>query len=62
VPLGVLLVETVGRKSEGLALLLYVPLLAITTEMAHRLVEKPAMQLKTRLAAPNASGTSGRHS
>jgi peptidoglycan/LPS O-acetylase OafA/YrhL len=62
VPLGVLLVETVGRKSEGLALLLYLPLLAVTTEMAHRLVEKPAMQLKTRLAAPNASGTSGRHS
>ncbi len=60
VPLGVFLVETVGRKSEGLALLLYLPLLALTTEMAHRLVEKPAMRLKTRLAAPGASGDSGR--
>jgi peptidoglycan/LPS O-acetylase OafA/YrhL len=62
VPLGVLLVETVGRKSEALALLLYLPLLAVATEVAHRLVEKPAMQLKHRLAAPAASGTSGRHS
>lgn len=60
VPLGVLLVETVGRKSEGLALLLYLPLLALATEVAHRLVEKPAMKLKTRLAAPGASGDSGR--
>ncbi len=60
VPLGVLLVETVGRKSEGLALLLYLPLLAVLTEVAHRFVEKPAMQLKTRLAAPGASGDSGR--
>ncbi len=60
VPLGVLLVETVGRKSEGLALLMYLPLLALSTELAHRLVEKPAMQLKTRLAAPGASGDSGR--
>ena len=51
-----------GRKSEGLALLLYLPLLAVTTEVAHRFVEKPAMKLKTRLAAPAASGTSGRHS
>ena len=60
VPLGVLLVETVGRKSEGLALLMYLPLLAVSTELAHRLVEKPAMRFKTRLAAPGASGDSGR--
>lgn len=60
VPLGVLLTETIGRKSEGLALLLYLPLLALTTEMAHRLVEKPAMKLKTRMASPGASGDSGR--
>jgi peptidoglycan/LPS O-acetylase OafA/YrhL len=61
VPLGVFLAETVGRKSEPLALLLYLPLLAIATESAHRLVEKPAMKLKTRLAQPGASGDSGRH-
>jgi peptidoglycan/LPS O-acetylase OafA/YrhL len=60
VPLGVLLVETIGRRSEALALLLYLPLLALSTEIAHRWVEKPAMRLKTRLAAPGASGDSGR--
>jgi peptidoglycan/LPS O-acetylase OafA/YrhL len=60
VPLGVLLVETIGRRSEGLALLLYVPLLALCTEVAHKAVEKPAMRLKTRLAEPGASGDSGR--
>lgn len=61
VPLGVLLIETVGRRAPALALAVYLPLLAITTELAHRLVEKPAMRLKTRLAEPGASGTSGRH-
>ncbi len=45
-----------------MALLLYVPLLAVTSEAAHRMVEKPAMKLKTRLASPGVSGTSGRHS
>jgi peptidoglycan/LPS O-acetylase OafA/YrhL len=60
VPLGVLLVETVGRRSEALALLIYLPALVILTELAHRLVEKPAMQLKVRMAQPGASGDSGR--
>ncbi len=62
VPLGVFLIETVGRRSEALSLLLYLPLLAITSEVAHRMVEKPAMRLKTRFAAPGVSGTSGRKS
>ena len=61
VPLGVLLVESVGRRSEGLALLLYLPLLALLTELAHRLVEKPAMRLKSRLAEPGASGSGRPH-
>jgi peptidoglycan/LPS O-acetylase OafA/YrhL len=56
VPLGVLMFETVGRRSEALALLLYLPILAGVSELAHRLVEKPAMRFKTRLAEPNASG------
>lgn len=60
VPLGVLLVETVGRRSEALALLIYLPALVVLTELAHRLVEKPAMQLKVRMAQPGASGDSGR--
>jgi len=62
VPLGVFLIETIGRRSEALSLLLYVPLLVVLSEMAHRMVEKPAMRLKTRFAAPGVSGTSGRHS
>lgn len=62
VPLGVFLIETIGRRSEALSLLLYLPLLVILSEMAHRLVEKPAMRLKTRFAAPGVSGTSGRES
>jgi len=60
VPLGVLLIETVGRKSELLALILYVPLLVLCTEIAHRWVEKPAMKLKTRMSTPGASGTAQR--
>lgn len=60
VPLGVLLIETVGRKSQALALLLYLPLLALCTEIAHRWVEKPAMKLKTRMSTPGASGTAER--
>jgi peptidoglycan/LPS O-acetylase OafA/YrhL len=60
VPLGVFLVESIGRRSEGLALLLYLPLLALCTEVAHRFIEKPAMRLKTRLTSAGASGDSGR--
>ena len=62
VPLGVLLIETVGRKSQSVALLLYLPLLALSTEVAHRWVEKPAMKLKTRLSTPGVSGTAERDS
>ena len=40
----------------ALALLLYVPLLALSVELAHRWVEKPAMRLKSRLAEPGQSG------
>ncbi|MEX0768077.1 MAG: acyltransferase [Microthrixaceae bacterium] len=62
VPLGVLLIETVGRKSQGLALLLYLPLLALTTEVAHRWVEKPAMKLKNRMSTPSVSSSAERDS
>ncbi len=60
VPLGVLLIETVGKKAEALALLLYFPLLYASVQLAHHLVEKPAMRLKQRFAEPGVSGTSGR--
>jgi peptidoglycan/LPS O-acetylase OafA/YrhL len=60
VPLGVFLIESIGRRSEALALLLYLPLLALLTEVAHRSIEKPAMRLKTRLTTTGASGDSGR--
>ena len=56
VPLGVLLMETLGKKVPALALLLYVPLLVLSVELAHRWVEKPAMRLKSRLAQPGQSG------
>ncbi len=52
VPLGVFMMETIGRKSPGLMILLYVPALALATEAAHRYVEKPAMQVKNRLGSP----------
>jgi peptidoglycan/LPS O-acetylase OafA/YrhL len=60
VPIGVLLLETVAKRSEALALLVYVPLVVVATELAHRYVEKPAMQLKIRALDRDASGTSGR--
>jgi peptidoglycan/LPS O-acetylase OafA/YrhL len=60
VPIGVLLMETVAKRSEAIALLMYLPLLIIVTELAHRYVEKPAMKLKIRSADRDASGTSGR--
>jgi peptidoglycan/LPS O-acetylase OafA/YrhL len=60
VPLGVLMMETIGRKSPALFVLLYVPALAATSELAHRLVEKPAMRIKLKMAEPGASGTSVR--
>jgi peptidoglycan/LPS O-acetylase OafA/YrhL len=56
----VLLMETVAKRSEAIALLMYLPLLIIVTELAHRYVEKPAMKLKIRSADRDASGTSGR--
>ncbi len=58
VPLGVLMMETVGRKAPALFLILYLPLLVILTELAHRFVEKPAMKLKIRFAEPSASSSS----
>ena len=61
VPLGVLLLETLGKRAELLALLLYFPLLYASVQLAHHLVEKPAMRLKQRLSEPGVSGTSGRH-
>jgi len=61
VPIGVLLMETVARKSEGLALLMYLPILIVVTELAHRYVELPAMKLKIRSTDKDAS-TSARSS
>jgi peptidoglycan/LPS O-acetylase OafA/YrhL len=60
VPIGVLMLETVAKVSEPLFLLLYFPVLAAATEVAHRLVEKPAMRMKLKLAEPGASGARGR--
>ena len=57
VPIGVLLMETVARKSEGLALLMYVPILAVVTELAHRYVELPAMRMKVRSTDKDASSS-----
>ncbi len=56
VPIGVLLFETVSKVSEGLALLVYLPLLAVSVEVAHRLVERPAMRMRLNLAGAGASG------
>ena len=62
VPLGVLMLETIGKVAPALGVLLYLPLLAVTTELAHRFVEKPAMRLKVRYAEPAASGDASRPS
>ncbi len=62
VPIGVLLFETVAKVSEGLSLLLYLPLLAVSVELAHRLVERPAMQARLKLAGSDASGASAANS
>jgi peptidoglycan/LPS O-acetylase OafA/YrhL len=59
VPIGVLLMETVARRSELLALLMYLPILVVVAELAHRYVELPAMKLKVRSSAAGASGTPG---
>jgi hypothetical protein len=52
----VLLFETVSKVSEGLGLLLYLPVLAVSVEIAHRLVERPAMRMRLTLAGAGASG------
>jgi len=62
VPIGVLLFETVSKVSEGLSLLLYLPLLAVSVEVAHRLVERPAMRARLKLAGSDASGASAANS
>ncbi len=56
VPIGVLLMETVAKRSEGLALLMYLPILIVVQEITHRYVELPAMRLKVRTADAGASG------
>ncbi len=56
VPIGVLLMETLGKKAPALALLAYLPLLAVSVEAAHRLVEKPALRIKLKMAEPGSSG------
>lgn len=62
VPIGVLLFETVSKVSEGLTLLIYFPLLAVCVEVAHRLVERPAMKMRLKLAGADASGSSAANS
>lgn len=63
VPLGVFMMETIGRKAPALMLLLYIPALALLSEAAHRYVEKPAMRLKDRLGnkpvAPGPASSAG---
>lgn len=56
VPIGVLLMETVAKRSELLALLMYLPILVVVQEVTHRYVELPAMRMKVRTADPGASG------
>jgi peptidoglycan/LPS O-acetylase OafA/YrhL len=57
VPLGVLMMETIGKKAPAVAMLLYFPLLYASVQFAHHMVERPAMRLKNRLAEPGASGS-----
>ena len=57
VPLFLLLREALGNRfGDGAVLLVYLPLLVITVEMAHRLVEQPMARLRHRYAPPSASG------
>lgn len=57
VPLAVLIdVGLRSTLSEGGRLLLYVPLLVITSEVLHRFVEQPALKLKHRFTRSDASG------
>ena len=51
VPLFLLLREALGNKfGDGVVLLLYLPLLVVTTELCHRFVEKPANKLRHKYA------------
>jgi peptidoglycan/LPS O-acetylase OafA/YrhL len=56
VPIGVVMMDTLGKKVPALALLLYLPVLAVAVEVCHRFVEKPALKIKLKLAEPGASG------
>ena len=42
--------------SQGARLLLYLPLLAISSELLHRCVEQPALKLKHRFTRKGSSG------
>jgi peptidoglycan/LPS O-acetylase OafA/YrhL len=59
-PLGMLLIQWAdGSEKKGLlAVLLYLPLLVLTVELAHRYVERPAMRLRVRrgLGTPQVGG------
>jgi peptidoglycan/LPS O-acetylase OafA/YrhL len=57
VPLAVLIdLGLEGKMSQGARLLLYLPLLAISSELLHRCVEQPALKLKHRFTRKGSSG------
>ena len=55
VPLFLLLHQALGNRfGDGVVILLYLPLLAATSELAHRMVEKPIAKVRTRYNPPSA--------
>jgi len=55
VPLFLVMREGLGNKlGDGAVLLLYLPALVISTEVAHRLVERPIAKIRTRYNPPSA--------
>ena len=58
VPLFLLLREALGNRfGDGAVLLVYLPLLVGSVELAHRFVERPVARLRHRFAPQGASGT-----
>ena len=54
VPLWLILINLVP-SNQGMAVLVYLPALVVTTLLAHRYVERPMMKLKNRSSAPVAT-------
>lgn len=57
VPLAIMLEAAFGKTVPALAALLYLPLLVLLVECAHKLVEKPIGRWRARLNSPNAAAT-----